>query len=74
VFEKKQVLWRLFGVKRDGVRGGWRKLRNEERHNFYSSLSTIIMVKSRWIKWAGHVARMGRTGFHRKAGRKENTR
>jgi hypothetical protein len=39
--------------------GGWRKLQNEELHNMYSSPSIIRMAKSRRMKWAGHVARMG---------------
>jgi hypothetical protein len=39
--------------------GGWRKLHNEELHNLYSSPSIIRTVKSRWIRWAGHVARIG---------------
>jgi hypothetical protein len=41
------------------VTGGWRKLHNEELHNLYSSPSTIRMIKSRRVRWAGHVARMG---------------
>jgi hypothetical protein len=47
----------IFGPKRDGVTGGWRKLHNEELHNLYSSSSIIRIIKSK--KWAGHVARMG---------------
>jgi hypothetical protein len=39
--------------------GGWRKLHNEELHNFYSSPNIIRNIKSRSIRWAGHVARMG---------------
>jgi hypothetical protein len=39
--------------------GGWRKLHNEELHNLYSSQSIIRMIKSRRMRWAGHVARMG---------------
>jgi hypothetical protein len=54
------MLRRIFGPKRDEVTGGWRKLHNEEVHNLYSSPSIIRMVKSRRIRWAGHVARMGR--------------
>jgi hypothetical protein len=54
VFENK-VLRRIFGPKRDEVTGGWRKLHSEERHNLYSSPSTIIMIKSRRMRWAGHV-------------------
>jgi hypothetical protein len=47
---------------RDGVTGGWRKLHNEELHNFYSTPSIIRIIKSRRMKWAGHVARMGEKG------------
>jgi hypothetical protein len=54
----------LFGLKRDEVTGGWRKLHNEELHNLYSSPSIIRMIKSRGMRWAGHVARMGRRGMH----------
>jgi hypothetical protein len=43
------VLRRIFGPKRDEVTGGWRKLHNEELHNFYSSPSIIIIIKSRRI-------------------------
>jgi hypothetical protein len=43
--------------------GGWRKLHNEELHNFYSSPSIIRMLKSRRMRWAGHVARLGRRGI-----------
>jgi hypothetical protein len=42
------------------VKKGWRKLHNEELHNLYSSPSIIRMIKSRRMRWAGHVARMGR--------------
>jgi hypothetical protein len=52
------VLRRIFGPKRDEVTGGWRKLHNEELHNLYSSPSIIRMIKSRRIRWAGHIARM----------------
>jgi hypothetical protein len=58
VFENR-VLRRIFGPKRDEVTGEWRKLPNEEVHNFYSSPDTIRQVKSRRICWAGYVARMG---------------
>jgi hypothetical protein len=47
------------GPKRDGVTGAWRKLHNEELHNLYSSPSIIIVIKSRRMRWVGHVARMG---------------
>jgi hypothetical protein len=59
VFENR-VLRRIFGPKRDEVTGEWRKLHNEELHNFYSSPDIIRQVKSRRIRWAGHVARMGK--------------
>jgi hypothetical protein len=58
VFENR-VLRRIFGPKRDEVMGEWRKLHNEELQNLYSSPDIIRQVKSRRLKWAGHVARMG---------------
>jgi hypothetical protein len=61
LFENR-VLRRIFGPKRDGVTGGWGKLHNEELHNLYSSPSIIRIIKSRRMRWAGHVARMGRRG------------
>jgi hypothetical protein len=57
VFENR-VLRRIFGPKRDEVAGGWKKLHNEELHNLYSSPSIIRMIKSRRMRWAGHVAQM----------------
>jgi hypothetical protein len=59
VFENR-VLRRIFGPKRDEVTGDWRKLHNEELHNLYSSQNIIRMIKSRRMRSAGHVARMGR--------------
>jgi hypothetical protein len=44
--------------------GCWRKVRNEELRNLYSSPNIIRMIKSRRMRWAGHVAFMGRKGFH----------
>jgi hypothetical protein len=58
VYENR-VLGRIFGPKRDRVTGGWRKLHNEELHNLYSSPSIIRVKKSRRMRWAGHVARLG---------------
>jgi hypothetical protein len=58
VFENG-VLRRIFGPRRDEVTGDWRKLHNEELHNLYSSQSIIRMTKTRRMRWAGHVARMG---------------
>jgi hypothetical protein len=63
VFENR-VLRRIFGPKRNEVMGGWRKLHNEELLNLYSSPSIIRMNTSRRMRWAGHVAQMGRRGMH----------
>jgi hypothetical protein len=52
-------LRRIFGQKRDEVTGVRRKLHTEELHNLYSSPNIIRMMKSRRMRWAGHVARMG---------------
>jgi hypothetical protein len=59
VFENS-VLRRIFGPKRDEVTGEWRTLHNEELHNLYSSPDIIRQVKSRRMRWAGHVARIGK--------------
>jgi hypothetical protein len=59
VFENR-VLKRIFGPKRDEVTGEWRKLHNEELHDLYSSPSIIRMNKAMRMRWAGHVARMGK--------------
>jgi hypothetical protein len=55
VFENR-VLRKIFGSKRDQVRGKWRKLHNEDLRDLYSSLILIRMIKSRRMGWAGHVA------------------
>ena len=57
VFENR-VLRRIFGPKGDGVTGEWRKLHNEELNDLYSSSSIGRVIKSRRMRWAGHVARM----------------
>jgi hypothetical protein len=56
---ENRVLRRIFGPKRDRVTGGVRKLHNEELHDLYSSPSITRIIKSRRMRWAGHVARMG---------------
>jgi hypothetical protein len=61
---ENRVLRRILGPKRDEVTGDWRKLQNEELHNLYSSPNIIRIMKSRMMRWAGHVARMGRRGMH----------
>jgi hypothetical protein len=58
VFENR-VLRRIFGPRRDEVMEEWRKLHNEELHNLYSSPDIIRQVKSRRMRWPGHVACMG---------------
>jgi hypothetical protein len=61
VFEN-MALRRIFEPKRDEVTGECRKLYNEELRDLYPSPSIIRIVKSRRMRWAGHVARMGRRG------------
>jgi len=58
VFENR-VLRRIFGSKRDEVTGEWRKLHNEELNDLYCSPNIFRVIKSRTIRWAGHVARKG---------------
>jgi hypothetical protein len=58
VFENK-VLRRVFGPKRDEVTGEWRKLHNEELNDLYSLPNIVQVVKSRRMRWARHVARIG---------------
>jgi hypothetical protein len=59
VFENR-VLRRIFGPKRDEVTGEWRKLNNEQLNDLYCSTNTVRVKKSRRMRWAGHVARMGK--------------
>jgi hypothetical protein len=64
---ENRMLRRIFGPKRDEGTGEWRKLHSEEVHDQYSSPNIVCAIKSRRMRWAGHVARMGRvevfTGF-----------
>jgi hypothetical protein len=65
VFENR-VLRRVFGSKRDEVTGEWRKLHNEKLNDLYSSPNIVRVIKSRRMRWAGHVARIGmKGGVHR---------
>jgi hypothetical protein len=64
VFENR-VLRRIFGPKRDEVTRDWKKLHNEELQNLYSSPNIIRMINSRRMRWAGHVARMGKRNAYR---------
>jgi hypothetical protein len=69
------VLRRIFGPKREED-GSWRKLHNDELHNLYSSLNIVRVIKSRRMRWAGHVARMGegRGAYRGLVGRRESKR
>jgi hypothetical protein len=58
VFEKR-LLRRIFGLKRDEVIGGWRKLHTEELHDLYSLPSKTRTIKSGRMRWVGHVAQIG---------------
>ncbi|KAJ4425778.1 hypothetical protein ANN_27403 [Periplaneta americana] len=75
VFENK-VLRKIFVAKRDEVTGEWRKLHNTELHTLYSSREIIRNIKSRHLRWAGHVARMGesRNAYRVLVGRPEGKR
>jgi len=67
VFENR-VLRRVFRPKRDEVTGEWRKLHNEELSDLYSLPNIVRVVKSRRMRWAGHVARMGQRGVQGSGG------
>jgi hypothetical protein len=75
VFENR-VLRRIFGLKRDEVTREWRKLHNEELRDLYSSPSIIRIIKSRRMRWAGHVARVGekRNAYRLLVGKPEGKR
>jgi PAS domain-containing protein len=62
VFENR-ALRRIFGLKRDEVIGEWRKLHNEMLNDLYCSLNIVRVIKSR-MRWAVHVAQMGRREMH----------
>jgi hypothetical protein len=59
-----RVLRRIFGPKRDEATGEWRRLHNGELNDLYSSPSIIRVIKSRRMRWAGRVARMGKKEVH----------
>ena len=56
---KNMMLGRIFGPRRDEVTGEWRRLHNEELNDLYSSPKKVRVIKSRRMRWAGNVARMG---------------
>jgi hypothetical protein len=74
VFERRRR--RIFGLKRDEVTGEWRKLHNKELRDLYSSSSIIRIIKSRRMRWAGHVPRMGekRNAYRLLVGKPEGKR
>jgi hypothetical protein len=74
VFENRVL--RIFGLKRDEVTGEWRKLHNKELRDLYSSPSVIRIIKSKRMRWAGHVAQMGekRTAYGLLVGKPEGMR
>jgi hypothetical protein len=53
------VLRRIFGHKREGVAGNWRRLNNVELYNLYVSPSIVTVIKSRRMRWVEHIARIG---------------
>jgi hypothetical protein len=75
VFENR-VLKNIFGPKRDEVTGEWRKLHNEEFRDLYSSPCIIRIIKSRRMRWSGHLARMGekRNAYRLLVGKPEGKR
>jgi hypothetical protein len=70
------MLRRIFGPKRDEVKGEWRRLHNEEMNDLYSSPNIIWVIKSRRMRWTGHAARMGegRRAYRILVGRPEGRR
>jgi len=56
---ENMMLRRIFGPRRDEVMGEWRRLRNEELNDMYSSTNIVRLTESRRMRWAGNVARMG---------------
>jgi hypothetical protein len=56
---ENMILRRIFGPKRDEVTGEWRKIHNEELHDLYSSPNNFRVIKSKRMRWAGHVVRVG---------------
>ena len=72
---ENMVLRRIFGPRRDEVTGEWRRMHNEELNGLYSSPNIVRVIKSRRMRWAGHVARMGEErGAYRWGNRRERDR
>jgi hypothetical protein len=64
-FFKNRALMKMFGPKMEEVTGNWRTKRNQELHDLYSSQNIISVIKSRRMRWVGHVACMGRREMHK---------
>ena len=58
-FNKMMLVLRIFGPRRDEITGEWRRLHNEKLNDLYCSPNIVRVIKSRRMRWAGHVARMG---------------
>jgi hypothetical protein len=73
---ENRVLRRMFGTKKDEVTREWRKLHNEELNDMYTSPNIVWVIKSRRMRWAGHVARMveGRSVYRVWVGKPEGKR
>jgi hypothetical protein len=72
----KRVLKKIFGPKREDGVGGWRRLHNKELHNLYTSLNIIRVMKSRGMRWAWRVGRLGemRNAYNILVGKAEGKR
>jgi hypothetical protein len=73
---ENRVLKRIFGPKREEVAGDWRRLHNEGLHNLYTSPIIVKVIKSRRMRWTGHIARMGemRNAYKSLVGKPERKR
>jgi len=73
---ENRVLRRIYGPKKDEVTGEWRRLHSEEHNDLYASLNIVRVIKSRRMRWAGHVASMeeGRSLYRVSMGKPEGRR
>jgi hypothetical protein len=59
MYENRLLRW-IFRPKKEELAGDWRRLHNEELHNLYASSNIVRVMKSRGMRWTGHVPRMGK--------------